>query len=98
MNLNVGKPVTGAELVGREKEITEIFHTLKAGQSVALVAPRRFGKTSIMNEVLNRLREESYYTGSIDVFTIPTLNQLAFEITGQVLKNRKLDESLINQE
>jgi uncharacterized protein len=94
MNLNVGKPVTGAELVGREKEIEEILQTLKAGQSVVLIAPRRFGKTSIMKEVLNRLKEEKYYTGSIDIFTIPALNRLAFEITSQVLKNRKLDESL----
>ena len=94
MNLNVGRPVTGAELVGRAKEIKEILQTLKAGQSVVLIAPRRFGKTSIMMEVLNRLRKDNYYTGGIDIFTIPNLEQLAFEITSQVLKNRKLDESL----
>jgi AAA+ ATPase superfamily predicted ATPase len=94
MNLNVGKPVTGVELIGREKEIGEIFRTLKAGQSVVLIAPRRFGKTSIMMEVINRLASENYYTGHIDLFTIPDIGKLAFEITGQVLKNRKLDESL----
>lgn len=94
MNLNVGKPVTGNELIGRENEIMEILLTLKSGQSVAMIAPRRFGKTSIMMEVMNRLVKENYYTGSIDVFTIPDLFQLAYEITGQVLKNRKLDDSL----
>jgi len=95
MNLNVGKPVTGDELIGREKEIKEILFTLKSGQSVVLIAPRRFGKTSIMMEVLDRLTKENYYTGGIDIFTIPDLGQLAYEITGQVLKNRKLDEALI---
>ena len=94
MNLNVGKPVTGNELIGREKEIKEILHTLRSGQSVVLIAPRRFGKTSIMMEVLNRLKREKYYTGCIDIFTIPDLGQLAYEITGEVLKNRKLDEAL----
>jgi hypothetical protein len=93
MNLNVGKPVTGNELIGREREVSEILHTLKSGQSVVLIAPRRFGKTSIMMEVLNRLNQEKYFTGNIDVFTIPDLGQLAYEITRQVLKNRKLDES-----
>jgi len=94
MDLNVGKPVTGRELIGREQEINEIIQTIKAGQSVALIAPRRFGKTSIMMEVLNRLNSEKYYTGNIDIFTIPDIDQLAFEITFQVLKNRKLDEAL----
>jgi AAA+ ATPase superfamily predicted ATPase len=94
MNLSVGKPVTGTELVGRDKEIREILLALKSGQSVVMIAPRRFGKTSIMKEVLNRLVKKGYYTGSIDIFTIPTLDQLAFEITSQVLKNRKLDASL----
>lgn len=94
MDLNVGKPVTGEELIGREKEINEIIQTIKAGQSVALIAPRRFGKTSIMMEVMNRLTREKFFTGSIDIFTVPDIEQLAFEITSQVLKNRKLDEAL----
>jgi len=94
MDLNVGKPVTGEELIGREKEINEIIQTIKAGQSVALIAPRRFGKTSIMMEVMNRLSREKFFTGSIDIFTVPDIEQLAFEITYQVLKNRKLDEAL----
>jgi AAA+ ATPase superfamily predicted ATPase len=83
MNLNVGKPVTGAELIGREREITEIIQTLKAGQSVALIAPRRFGKTSVLMEALNRLEKEKYFTGSVDIFTIPDPGRLAFEITKQ---------------
>ena len=89
MDLNVGKPVTGSELIGREKEINEIIQTIKAGQSVALIAPRRFGKTSIMMEVLNRLNSEKYYTGNIDIFTVPDIEQLAFEITFQVLGEQK---------
>ena len=93
MKLNVGRPVTGNELIGREKEVNLMLKTLKAGQSVALIAPRRFGKTSIMLEVLQRLSREKYYTGNIDIFTIPSISQLAFEITSQILKNRKLDEA-----
>jgi AAA+ ATPase superfamily predicted ATPase len=94
MDLKVGKPVTGDELVGRTKEVNEILMTLKAGQSVVLIAPRRFGKTSLMMEVLNRLTREGFYTGHIDLFTIPDIERLAYDITGQVLKNRRLDESL----
>jgi uncharacterized protein len=96
MNLNVGKPVSGNELIGREREVDEIIRTLKAGQSVALIAPRRFGKTSIMMEVQNRLSGENYYTGNVDLFTVPDIERLAFEITRQVLSNRRLDEAFKN--
>jgi uncharacterized protein len=95
MNLNVGKPVTGKELIGREKEIKDILNALRSGQSVVLIAPRRFGKTSIMMEVLHRMSEDKFYTGNIDLFTIPDLPQLAYEITGQVLKNRKLEDAFL---
>ena len=56
-----GRPVTGAELVGRETEINEIIRTLNAGQSVVLIAPRRFGKTSVMLEVLDRLDNAGFW-------------------------------------
>lgn len=91
MNLNVGRPVTGEELIGREAEVNEIIRSLNAGQSVALIAPRRFGKTSIMLEVLEHLSKDGYYTGNIDIFTITDIKRLAYEITSQVLRNRKLD-------
>ena len=91
MKLNVGKPVFGDELVGRERETDLIIKTLLAGQSVALIAPRRFGKTSIMLEVLDQLSKKKYYTGNVDLFTTPDISQLAFETTAQVLRNRKLD-------
>lgn len=94
MDLNVGRPVTGEELIGRETQVNEIIRTLNAGQSVALIAPRRFGKTSIMLEVLERMGKAGFYTGNIDFFTIPDAGRLAFEIAGQVLKNRKLNTAL----
>ena len=53
----VGKPVTGKELVGRENEISLLMEYLQMGQSVVLVAPRRFGKTSLVLEALTRLKD-----------------------------------------
>ncbi len=93
MKLNVGKPVTGNELIGRKKEVELIIKTMLSGQSVALIAPRRFGKTSIMLEVINKLKRKGYYTGMVDFFTIPDIHQLAMEITGEVLSNKKLDKA-----
>lgn len=88
--VQVGKPVTGKNFVGREKELAELVQYLKMGQSVVLVAPRRFGKTSLVLEALNQLKKQNYYTAIIDIFTNPTLELLSSAITGEVLKNHKL--------
>ena len=38
-----GKPVTGEHLIGRQEEIAAINRNLDMGQSVVLIAPRRYG-------------------------------------------------------
>jgi len=43
-----GKPVTGRQLIGREDIIRQVSQLTLNGQSVVLVAPRRFGKTSVI--------------------------------------------------
>ncbi len=91
----VGKPVTGYDFIGREKELALIIEYLKMGQSVVLVAPRRFGKTSLVLETLKRLKKQNYYTAFVDVFTNPTLELLSSSITTEVLKNHKLHEQFL---
>ena len=53
-----GKPVTGDDLIDREEIVEEIVRNAKRGQSLILVAPRRYGKTSVILEAISRLREE----------------------------------------
>lgn len=89
----VGKPVTGADLAGREKEVQRITQYLRSGQSVVLIAPRRYGKTSVVLEVLGRLREEDGLTAYVDFFASPTQRILAENIISSVLENRKLAEA-----
>ena len=87
--LQVGKPVSGKDLIGRESEIEEIIQLLSSGQSVVLVAPRRFGKTSLILEILNRMSKDGYYTIYTDIFATPDLYSLASQLTAAVLDNRK---------
>ena len=88
----VGKPVTGIEFIGREKELALLMEYMKMGQSVVLVAPRRFGKTSLVQEAIRRLKIKDYYTTFVDVFTHPSLELLSSAIVKEVLKNHKLHE------
>ena len=46
LKCDVGPPVSGSELFGRDVELEKIWNAVKAG-SVLLISPRRFGKTSI---------------------------------------------------
>ncbi|PIU65756.1 MAG: hypothetical protein COS84_06495 [Armatimonadetes bacterium CG07_land_8_20_14_0_80_40_9] len=85
-----GVPVTGKQLIGREKELKQIKHLLQTGQSVILIAPRRFGKTSIILTILEELREEGHWTADIDLFSITNRRRLAEKITEKCLENRKL--------
>ncbi len=85
-----GKPVTGQAFIGREKELKLLVEYLKMGQSVAIIAPRRFGKTSLVLEVLQQIKGKEFYTAFIDVFTNPTLELLATSLTEEVLRNHKL--------
>ena len=39
----VGKPVYGNNLIGRDKEIRLIKELILAGQSIVIIAPRRMG-------------------------------------------------------
>lgn len=87
----VGKPVTGKDLIGREKEISDICSLVSQGQSIVLIAPRRFGKTSIVLEVIKRMKKQNIFTSYVDLFSAPTIGMLAEQITGQVLANKKLD-------
>jgi AAA+ ATPase superfamily predicted ATPase len=93
INLQVGKPVIGDQLIGRETELNTILQLLQQGQSVVIIAPRRYGKTSIILELLRRLKSLNYYTASVDVFSTPDIYHLAERITENVLKNNKLDSA-----
>lgn len=86
----IGKPVSGKNFIGREKEIAQLMAYLEMGQNVVLIAPRRFGKTSLVMEAIKRFQKENYYTALVDIFTKPTLPLLSSAITGEVLKNHKL--------
>ena len=90
MDIQVGKPVTGKHLIGREKEIKTIIELLKSGQSVVIIAPRRFGKTSVLYEVIKRIQKEHIFTCYVDLFSVPNIITLAERITESVLANSKL--------
>lgn len=91
--IHVGKPVTGKFFLGRDDEVNVLTQYLRMGQNVTIIAPRRYGKTSLVLQALRQLKKEGHYTAFIDVFGNPTLLSLAGEITSEVLDNHGLRRS-----
>ncbi|WP_321348022.1 ATP-binding protein [uncultured Draconibacterium sp.] len=90
--INVGKPVLGSNFIGRQDELNYLTKLIQMNQNVVIIAPRRYGKTSLILEALRQLENEKLYSAFIDIFSTPTLESLSSEITKAVLKNHKLDE------
>ena len=88
-----GRPVMGNKLIGRKEILKEIIHYLNSGQSVVLIAPRRFGKTSVVLEVLNRFKKDDLFTAYVDIFASPEKRIFAEQITEAVLFNKKLHKA-----
>lgn len=62
--LIVGNVVTGDDFFGREKDIEKFIGLLKNRSNILLLGQRRIGKSSLMLETANRLKDEfiSLYT------------------------------------
>lgn len=71
-----GEVVTGKDFADRETEIEEITRDLKAGQTIFLVSPRRYGKTSLIMNSLEKLQFDGFYTVYIDLFKVSSFKAL----------------------
>lgn len=82
-----GKPVAGDMFIGRKELMDEMNNILTIGQSIVLVAPRRYGKTSIALEMLGNFKKRDYFVAEIDIFDITDKRHLAEKIIESCLQN-----------
>lgn len=72
-----GKAVYGPNFADREEEISEMMMDLKSGQNILVYSPRRYGKTSLVQEVLSNLRKEGVLTVYVDLFPVTSKSKFA---------------------
>ena len=65
-----GNIVSGDFFYNREDELLRIKQTLAGGNNVTLYAPRRYGKSSLVNKALNELEKEGFTTIYLDIMSI----------------------------
>ena len=79
-----GEVVTGENFADRETELENIIRDLKAGQTIFLISPRRYGKTSLIINALKRLQKDGFLTAYIDLFKVSSFKSLLELYTGIV--------------
>src|SRR6266545_2633976 len=83
----VGGPVPAADLVGRETYIRRLVERLGDGNHVLVAGPRRIGKTSIILEVLRRLRRRGALTAYVDCLGATDVRGLGERLVDALLEN-----------
>jgi hypothetical protein len=64
-----GVVVKGNDFCDREEEINEIISDLNSGVNITLISPRRYGKTSLLLNLFDRLDFDTFYVDLMGVTT-----------------------------
>jgi hypothetical protein len=67
-----GAVVSGEQFVGRHRETRQLFSTFKRGTNTLLVAPRQYGKTSLLRKVATMAEKKRIKTIIIDALSCRT--------------------------
>ncbi len=70
----------GEPFCDREEEIERYLAATRMGESLCLISPRRYGKTSLLNQVGGRLQEQGWLTAKIDFMQTLSDVEIAKEI------------------
>jgi hypothetical protein len=68
------------ELLGRDREAGELLRRAEEGNNARLVAPRRYGKTSLLRRLLRDADRKGWATVYVDFFGVLTLADIAERI------------------
>jgi hypothetical protein len=71
----------------REREVAELLSDARNGQDVVLVAPRRFGKTSLVDRVAQRLLSSRVLVAQVNLMKTPTKERLAEKLAGAIYED-----------
>ncbi|HEX5029127.1 MAG TPA: hypothetical protein VFV56_09975, partial [Gaiellaceae bacterium] len=76
----VSGEVDAVDLIDRESEAARLFALADGGHASRLVAPRRYGKTSLLRQVLFEAGEAGWATALVDLEGVLSLSSLVVRI------------------
>jgi len=87
-----GDVVTGRHFADREKELKELIADIKSGQNIIMYSPRRYGKTSLILKVLEKLEKGGMLTAYLNLFEITSELEFTEKFASAVIPKGKLDD------
>lgn len=76
------RPIAADQLIGRDRDADELLDAVAGGLNATLYAPRRFGKTSLIAEVLSRADvEHGMAAVTVDCYGVLTREDFAARMT-----------------
>ena len=71
----------------RDAEVAELLSDSRNGQDVVIFAPRRFGKTSLVDRVQQELIKDKVLVGQVNLMKTPTKEKLAEKLAAVVYED-----------
>jgi hypothetical protein len=71
-----GGIVEGEDFVDREEEMEELEMSLSQGKNVILLSPRKYGKTSLVINTLNKMRQKGMLCAYINLIKVTSFHRL----------------------
>jgi len=91
-----GTTVSKSSFTDREKEAEKIYNNLTQGINTMLISPRRWGKSSLVEKVINDIadREKKIKTVLIDLFLVSSEEEFLEVFSSSILKasSTKIDD------
>jgi len=81
-----GRIVRGKYFADREKELEDLKREVLSGGRVFLVSPRRFGKTCLLFNLIDRLREKDTPCAYLDLNACPDLAEFSGAVTAETAR------------
>jgi AAA+ ATPase superfamily predicted ATPase len=79
-----GDLVSDEAFTDRADELAQLKADIRNGQNVAVIAPRRYGKSSLVKAVLSELLAEGILVVEVDLMTTPTKERLAAKLAKSI--------------
>ena len=73
-------PIKPSEMIARDEETADLFNLADGGHSSRLVAPRRYGKSTLLGRVLAEADKQGMPTAHVDLMDVLTLGAIVTRI------------------
>lgn len=91
-----GNEVYGDDFCNRIKELQELENDSLSGQNMLLYAPRRFGKTSLLKKLEQKLKSNKQYKFIyIDLFSVSSVDEFIQKYFNLIVKTFEEDSSKV---